>query len=50
MRIFVATVLIGLLALGLLGCRLMPWEIGAQLVPKSLTRFLYGGPPSPRKK
>jgi hypothetical protein len=42
--IFVLAVLTGLLALSLLVCRLMPFEIGSRIVPQKLARFFYGEP------
>lgn len=44
MGIFVLAVLTGLLALSLLACRLMPFEIGSRIVPKRFARFFYGEP------
>ena len=44
MAIFVLAVLTSLLALSLLVCRLMPFEIGSRIVPKRLARFFYGEP------
>ncbi len=44
MVIVISTVVITLLAVGVFGCRLMPYEIGARIVPKSLARLLYGEP------
>jgi hypothetical protein len=41
-------VVVTLLALGTFACRLMPFEVGARILPKRLTRVLYGG--TPRKK
>jgi hypothetical protein len=41
-------VVVTLLALGTFGCRLMSFEVGARIVPKSLARALYGE--SSRKK
>jgi hypothetical protein len=49
MGIFVLAVLTGLLVLSLLVCRLMPFEIGSRIVPKSWARFFYASP-SPRNK
>ena len=39
----VFVVVIILLALGVFGCRLMPFEIGSRILPNSLSRILYGG-------
>ena len=44
MGMVIGTVVITLLAIGVLGCRLMPYEIGARIIPKSLARLLYGEP------
>lgn len=44
MAIIVSTAAITLLVVGIIGCRLMPYEIGARIVPKSLARLLYGEP------
>jgi len=42
MGIVIGIVVITLLAIGVLGCRLMPYEIGARIIPKSIARLLYG--------
>jgi hypothetical protein len=44
MGVFVLAVLTGILVLSLLVCRLMPFEIGSRIVPKSWARFFYGEP------
>jgi hypothetical protein len=44
MGIIIGTVVITLLAIGVLGCRLMPYEIGARIIPKSMARLLYAEP------
>jgi hypothetical protein len=43
MSLVVFIVVIAFLALGVFGCRLMPFEIGSRILPNSLSRILYGG-------
>jgi hypothetical protein len=35
-------VLVSLAVLGLYGCRFMPFEVGARILPKSLAKWFYG--------
>ena len=49
MGIIILTVVVTVFTVGVVGCRLMPYEIGARIVPKGMARLLYGEPPRSKR-